>query len=93
MAAVPSIGRAVDVEPGAEAADSLALQGLYERHAQRVFRYCLSYLRKRDEAEDAAQTTFLYALRALRRGVVPSSESASIKKGPSPLASRPLTPP
>lgn len=80
MAAVPSIGRAADVEVGAEAADSLALQGLYERHSHSVFRFCLSYLRKRDEAEDAAQTTFLYALRALRRGVVPSSEAAWLLK-------------
>jgi RNA polymerase sigma factor (sigma-70 family) len=80
LAAVPSIGRAVDVEPGSEAAGSLTLEGLYERHSQSVFRVCLSYLRKRDEAEDAAQTTFLYALRALRRGVVPSSESAWLLK-------------
>ena len=80
MAAVPSIGRAADVEVGAEAPDSLALQGLYERHSHSVFRFCLSYLRKRDEAEDAAQTTFLYALRALRRGVVPSSEAAWLLK-------------
>jgi RNA polymerase sigma factor (sigma-70 family) len=80
LAAVPSIGRAVGVEPGSEAAGSLTLEGLYERHSQSVFRVCLSYLRKRDEAEDAAQTTFLYALRALRRGVVPSSESAWLLK-------------
>ena len=80
LAAVPSIGRAADVELGAQAADSLALQGLYERHSHSVFRFCLSYLRNRDEAEDAAQTTFLYALRALRRGVVPSSEAAWLLK-------------
>jgi RNA polymerase sigma factor (sigma-70 family) len=38
--------------------------------------YCTRRLRSRSEAEDAAQTTFLYALRALRRGVVPECESA-----------------
>jgi RNA polymerase sigma factor (sigma-70 family) len=80
LAAVPSIGRAANVEAGAGADGAVALEGLYERHSQRVFRYCLAYLRKRDEAEDAAQTTFLHALRALRRGVVPNSESAWLLK-------------
>ena len=41
-----------------------------------MFGYCLHQLRSRAEAEDATQTTFLYALRALRRGVVPECESA-----------------
>jgi RNA polymerase sigma factor (sigma-70 family) len=80
LAAVPSIGRAANVETRAEAAGSVTLEALYERHSQRVFRFCLSYLRKRDDAEDAAQTTFLYALRALRRGVVPASETAWLLK-------------
>jgi RNA polymerase sigma factor (sigma-70 family) len=80
LAAVPSIGRASTVESTAEAADSAALAGLYERHSQAVFRLCLGYLRKRDEAEDAAQTTFLHALRALHRGVIPTSESAWLLK-------------
>jgi len=80
LAAVPSIGRAANVEPRVGADGALALEGLYERHSQRVFRYCLAYLRKRDEAEDAAQTTFLHALGALRRGVVPNSESAWLLK-------------
>ena len=80
LAAVPSIGRAADVETTADAAGSVALELLYERHSQRVFRFCLAYLRKRDEAEDAAQTTFLHALGALRRGVVPTSESAWLLK-------------
>jgi RNA polymerase sigma factor (sigma-70 family) len=80
LAAVPSRGRASTIESTAESADAAALAGLYERHSQQVFRFCLGYLRKRDEAEDAAQTTFLHALRALRRGVVPSSESAWLLK-------------
>ncbi len=53
-----------------------ALTGLYERHADRVIQYCLNWLRSREEAEDAAQTTFLYAYRGLDRGVVPAHERA-----------------
>ena len=49
---------------------------LYERHSDLVFRYCLRTLGSREEAEDATQTTFLQALRALRRGVVPQFEQA-----------------
>jgi RNA polymerase sigma-70 factor (ECF subfamily) len=72
MAAVSPLGRASGVEPRTAPAD--ALTGLYERHAGRVFQYCLSWLRSREEAEDAAQTTFLYAYRGLDRGVVPTHE-------------------
>ena len=49
---------------------------LYERHSDLVFRYCLRTLGSREEAEDATQTTFFQALRALRRGVVPQFEQA-----------------
>jgi RNA polymerase sigma-70 factor, ECF subfamily len=72
MAAVAPLGRACGVEPRSAPAD--ALTGLYERHADRVFQYCLNWLRSREEAEDAAQTTFLYAYRGLDRGVVPTHE-------------------
>jgi RNA polymerase sigma-70 factor (ECF subfamily) len=72
MAAVSPLGRASGVEPRTAPAD--ALTGLYERHADRVFQYCLNWLRSREEAEDAAQTTFLYAYRGLDRGVVPTHE-------------------
>jgi RNA polymerase sigma-70 factor, ECF subfamily len=72
MAAVSPLGRASRVEPREAPGD--ALTGLYERHADRVFSYCLNWLRSREEAEDAAQTTFLYAYRALDRGVVPTHE-------------------
>ena len=72
MAAVSPLDRASGVEPRTAPAD--ALTGLYERHAGRVFQYCLSWLRSREEAEDAAQTTFLYAYRGLDRGVVPTHE-------------------
>jgi RNA polymerase sigma factor (sigma-70 family) len=49
---------------------------LFAEYSDRILAYCLGRLRSRPEAEDAVQLTFLYALRALRRGVVPQSESA-----------------
>jgi RNA polymerase sigma-70 factor (ECF subfamily) len=61
---------------GTVAASDATLEGLYERHADRVFGYCLRWLRSREEAEDAAQTTFLHAMRGLRRGVEPVFEPA-----------------
>jgi RNA polymerase sigma factor (sigma-70 family) len=63
---------------GTLAPPDAALAGLYERHADRVFGYCLKWLRSREEAEDAVQTTFLYAMRGLRRGVTPVFEPAWI---------------
>lgn len=71
MAVVPSHSSAAPaaVSPAAEAAERL-----YEAHHERVFAYCLACLRAREEAEDAVQTTFLYALRALERGTVPELE-------------------
>jgi RNA polymerase sigma factor (sigma-70 family) len=47
---------------------------LYERHHRAIFRFCLRQLRRREDADDAAQTTFLYALLSLRKGVVPQLE-------------------
>ena len=47
---------------------------LYERHNRAVFRLCLKELRTREDADDAVQTTFVYALMSLRRGVVPQLE-------------------
>jgi RNA polymerase sigma-70 factor, ECF subfamily len=64
--------------PAAErrSASATTASALYERYSARVFRYCLYRLRNREEAEDAAQTTFLYAHRALSRGTVPASEAS-----------------
>jgi RNA polymerase sigma factor (sigma-70 family) len=76
MAAAPSLGRATGVEAPAAAPGSLAVHTLYERHADRVLAYCAYHLRDRDEADDALQTTFMHALRALQRGVVPEIELA-----------------
>jgi RNA polymerase sigma factor (sigma-70 family) len=53
---------------------------LYERHGQRVFTFCLSRLRNREEAQDATQTTFMYAMRSIERGVVPEFELAWLLK-------------
>lgn len=47
---------------------------LYERHRRAIFGFCLKQLRSREDADDAVQTTFIYALQSLRRGVVPQME-------------------
>jgi RNA polymerase sigma-70 factor, ECF subfamily len=66
--------------PGvAKPAPAVAVEGagaLYERYYDRVYGYCLYQLGSREEAEDAAQTTFLWAFRGLRRGVVPRAEAS-----------------
>ena len=74
IAAVPSIGRAVHVERAAREAD--ATQDLYERYSGQIYGFCVNKLGSRDEAEDALQSTFLNAHRALQRGVVPEAELA-----------------
>jgi RNA polymerase sigma-70 factor, ECF subfamily len=47
---------------------------LYERHSRAIFGLCLNQLRRREDADDAVQTTFIYALLSLRRGVIPQME-------------------
>jgi RNA polymerase sigma factor (sigma-70 family) len=79
LAAVPSIGRAVRVEPRV-APEADATRALYERYANQIYRYCAHQLGSREEAEDAVQSTFLNAFRGLRRGVVPELESAWLFK-------------
>ncbi len=49
---------------------------LYERHRRRLLGFCTSQMGSREEAEDAVQDTFIYAIRALQRGVVPECELA-----------------
>src|SRR5581483_11417849 len=51
-------------------------RALYERYAARILAFCVRNLRSREDAEDAAQTTFVNALRAIRAGVEPRSEEA-----------------
>jgi RNA polymerase sigma factor (sigma-70 family) len=71
----PLGGPAGPTAPESAAADD-AFRALYERHSSCVFGYCLKWLRSREEAEDAAQTTFFYAMRGLRRGIVPTYDEA-----------------
>jgi RNA polymerase sigma factor (sigma-70 family) len=49
---------------------------LYEAHSEWLLQYCRRQLGDAADAEDAVQTAFLYAFRALRRGVVPECERA-----------------
>lgn len=49
---------------------------LFEAHSAHLVAYCRGHLRSGTDAEDALQTTFHYALRALRRGVKPECEAA-----------------
>jgi RNA polymerase sigma-70 factor (ECF subfamily) len=63
-------------EPTTTGLETAATARLYERHSSRVFRYCLRMLGNREDAEDATQTTFMQAFRALQRGVVPTFETA-----------------
>ncbi len=70
------MGRASGLEPLGLRLGSGTEDALYRRNAGRVFGFCLSRLGRRDDAEDAVQTTFLQAVQSLRRGVVPLTESA-----------------
>ena len=81
MAAVPSpVGRPSFAGGPARAPQAAATEGLYERHSAKILSYCLHQLGSREEAEDAVQTTFMNAFRALGRGVVPEAESAWLFK-------------
>src|SRR5204863_3770125 len=64
---------AVEAQPDVGSSEAYAAR-LYERHSQAIFRLCLKHLRRREDADDAVQTTFIYALLSLRRGVVPQME-------------------
>jgi RNA polymerase sigma-70 factor, ECF subfamily len=68
------------VAPGPARAETVSAAAatagrLYEEHYERVFGYCLYKLGMRQEAEDAAQTTFLWALRSLEAGIEPRLEA------------------
>jgi RNA polymerase sigma factor (sigma-70 family) len=49
---------------------------LFAGHSAEILSFCRRQLASSSDAEDALQTTFVYVLRALRRGVVPENESA-----------------
>ncbi|MDQ3378942.1 MAG: sigma-70 family RNA polymerase sigma factor [Actinomycetota bacterium] len=59
-----------------DTAENAATERLFAEHSQRLLAYCSRQLGSHAEAEDAMQTTFLYALGALQRGVVPECEAA-----------------
>ena len=61
------------VPGGSEDAETTRLYGAY---SDQLLGFCTRRLGSRTEAEDAVQLTFLYAFRALQRGVVPEAESA-----------------
>ncbi len=46
-------------------------ESLYTRHVRDVYRYCRAMLGRQADAEDATQTTFLNAYRALEHGEQP----------------------
>src|SRR5919199_2625919 len=71
---------ALDRNGGAAPGADGAARVLYERYSNRIFRYCLQRLGSVEEAEDAAQTAFLYAYLGLRRGVEPEFEVAWLYK-------------
>jgi RNA polymerase sigma factor (sigma-70 family) len=75
LAAVDVVGRATGLEPLEPLEDARARE-LFERHAERVLAYCRSRLHRPEDAEDAVQTTFLHAMRNLRRGEEPLHELA-----------------
>ena len=53
---------------------------LFQRHGQQIYGFCLYRLGDRQDAEDALQSTFLNAFRALEKGVVPYAETAWLFK-------------
>jgi RNA polymerase sigma-70 factor (ECF subfamily) len=77
MSALLGLGNAAAVRSEAPAERT---RELYEEYGQRVFTFCNSRLRNREEAQDAAQTTFIYVMRSLERGVVPEFELAWLLK-------------
>ena len=55
-------------------------QDLYYQYGKQIYAYCFHRLRSREEAEDAVQTTFLNAFRALQRGATTQYEQAWLFK-------------
>jgi RNA polymerase sigma factor (sigma-70 family) len=64
----------------APASENEMARALYEQYGRPIYAYCVCRLGSREEAEDAAQVTFLNAFRGLKRGVRPSFESAWLYK-------------
>jgi RNA polymerase sigma factor (sigma-70 family) len=53
---------------------------LYRQYGKQIYAYCFHRLRSREEAEDAVQTTFMNAFRALQRGAETQFEQAWLFK-------------
>jgi RNA polymerase sigma factor (sigma-70 family) len=53
---------------------------LYRQYGRQIYAYCFHKLRSREEAEDAVQTTFMNAFRALQRGTATQFEQAWLYK-------------
>jgi len=76
-----SIAQATAAEPretpelaATAARSSDAAAQLFNLHRKRIHVYCLNQLRDRQEADDAVQSTFLYALALLQRGERPRAD-------------------
>jgi RNA polymerase sigma-70 factor, ECF subfamily len=70
----------VSAAPQRRPVGSATTHQLYEQYGKQIYAYCLQRLRSREEAEDAVQTTFLNAFRALQRGTVTEFEQAWLFK-------------
>jgi RNA polymerase sigma factor (sigma-70 family) len=66
--------RAADTPVATASTTSDAAAMLYSLHRQRIYAYCRGQLHDSQEADDAVQSTFLYALALLRRGETPRAE-------------------
>ena len=60
-------------------APSGTFEALYRRHVKDVYRYCRAMLDRRADAEDATQTTFLNAYRALEQGEQPRDPGSWVR--------------
>src|ERR1700722_6107908 len=56
-----------------------AFESMYRRHAGDIYRYALAMLDRQADAEDATQTTFMNAYRALERGERPREEGSWLR--------------
>jgi len=67
-------GTTVEVEPVLDLGENRRAEAaatLYTLYRQRIHEYCRGQLRERQDADDALQSTFLYACTLLKRGVTP----------------------
>jgi RNA polymerase sigma factor (sigma-70 family) len=56
------------------------VRDFYERYSRQLHAFCVQRLGNREEAEDALQSTFLNAFRAVARGATPDHELAWLYK-------------